>query len=226
MNFNFPPQRGVGIPSLLQHVSAETADLIVKLLKYDAAERISAREAMRHPYFRDIREAEQKKGQQQQQQPSDNSRDLTASMKASQGNDNNTSSNKPKQSTKVEFNGRNPTKVLPSIAGQTTNAQLQQQQQQLTKQLNMQQQYAQQLSKSNQKQGNSHSGPQQNILPQINGVSHFNQGNKSNMGIPQVPKRRRKPRINYAQDRLIRKNQANAEGVMKAYGIPKSLLHR
>ena len=103
MNFNFAPQRGVGIPSLLQHVSAETADLIVKLLKYDAAERISAREAMRHPYFRDIREAEQKKGQQQQQQQqqqqsSDNSRDLTASMRASQGNENtnNTTSSKYK----------------------------------------------------------------------------------------------------------------------------------
>ena len=227
MNFNFPPQRGVGIPSLLQHVSAETADLIVKLLKYDAAERISAREAMRHPYFRDIREAEQKKGQQQQQQqPSDNSRDLTASMKASQGNNDNNTSSKYKQSSKAEYAGRNQPKTLPSVTGQTTNVQLQQQQQQLTKQLTMQQQYAQQLSKSNQKQANSHTGPQQNVLPQINGVSHFNQGNKSVVGVPQVPKRRRKPRINYAQDRLIRKNQANAEGVMKAYGVPKSLLHR
>jgi serine/threonine protein kinase len=232
MNFNFPPQRGVGIPSLLQHVSAETADLIVKLLKYDAAERISAREAMRHPYFRDIREAEQKKGQQQQQQQqqqqsSDNSKDLTASMRASQGNDNNTSSNKHKQSSsKVEYAGRNQPKTLPSISGQTTSVQLQQQQQQLTKQLSMQQQYAQQLSKSNQKPVNPHNGPQQNVLPQINGVSHFNQGNKSTVGVPQVPKRRRKPRINYAQDRLMRKNQANAEGVMKAYGVPKNLLHR
>lgn len=33
INFNFPPQKGVGIPSLLQHVSSETTDLIVKLLK-------------------------------------------------------------------------------------------------------------------------------------------------------------------------------------------------
>ena len=91
----------------------------------------------------------------------------------------------------------------------------------------MQQQWAQQLAKSSQKQSvNSHTGPQHNALPQIGGVSHFNQGNKSNRGIPQVPKRRRKPRINYAQDRMIRKNQANTEGVMKAYGIPKNLLHR
>ena len=32
--------------------------LMVKLLKYDAAERITSREAMRHPYFRDIRDNE------------------------------------------------------------------------------------------------------------------------------------------------------------------------
>lgn len=31
------------------------------IIRYDAAERISAREAMRHPYFRDIRESESKK---------------------------------------------------------------------------------------------------------------------------------------------------------------------
>lgn len=60
ISFDFPPQRGVGIPQLIPHASAEAIDLIVKLLKYDASERITAREAMRHPYFKDVREAEAK----------------------------------------------------------------------------------------------------------------------------------------------------------------------
>jgi renal tumor antigen len=51
----------VGFPQLIPHASADAIDLLVKLLKYDAAERITAREAMRHAYFRDIRENEVKK---------------------------------------------------------------------------------------------------------------------------------------------------------------------
>jgi renal tumor antigen len=60
ISFDFPPQRGVGIPQLVPHASADSIDLMVKLLKYDASERITAREAMRHPYFKDVREAEAK----------------------------------------------------------------------------------------------------------------------------------------------------------------------
>ncbi len=58
ISFDFPPQKGLGIPQLIPHAPADGVDLMVKLLKYDASERISAREAMRHPYFRDIREQE------------------------------------------------------------------------------------------------------------------------------------------------------------------------
>lgn len=60
ISFDFQPQKGVGIPGLVPHASADAIDLIVKLLKYDASERITAREAMRHPYFKDVREAEAK----------------------------------------------------------------------------------------------------------------------------------------------------------------------
>lgn len=60
INFDFPTQKGIGIPQLVPHASPEAIDLMVKLLKYDAAERITAREAMRHPYFKDVREAEAK----------------------------------------------------------------------------------------------------------------------------------------------------------------------
>jgi serine/threonine protein kinase len=60
ISFDFPAQKGVGIPQLVPHASADSIDLMVKLLKYDASERITAREAMRHPYFKDVREAEAK----------------------------------------------------------------------------------------------------------------------------------------------------------------------
>ncbi len=61
ISFDFPMYKGVGFPQLIPHASADAIDLLVKLLKYDAAERITAREAMRHAYFRDIRESEVKK---------------------------------------------------------------------------------------------------------------------------------------------------------------------
>ena len=35
--------QGVGIPHLIPHASAECVDLVVQLLKYDAAERITSR---------------------------------------------------------------------------------------------------------------------------------------------------------------------------------------
>jgi renal tumor antigen len=56
ISFDFAPQKGVGIPQLLPHASPDAVDLIVKMLKYDASERMTAREAMRHPYFKDVRE--------------------------------------------------------------------------------------------------------------------------------------------------------------------------
>ena len=61
ISFDFPPQRGVGVHQLLSHATPDTIDLVEKLLKYDASERISAREAMRHPYFKEMREYELKK---------------------------------------------------------------------------------------------------------------------------------------------------------------------
>jgi len=56
VNFDFPPQTGIGIAQLIKHTSAQCLDLMVKMLLYDASERISAREALRHSYFTEIRE--------------------------------------------------------------------------------------------------------------------------------------------------------------------------
>lgn len=63
INFDFPPQRGVGIHQLINHASPDTIDLIDKLLKYDASERITAREALRHPFFKELRELEAKRNE-------------------------------------------------------------------------------------------------------------------------------------------------------------------
>eukprot|EP00518_Triparma_eleuthera_P014700 CAMPEP_0182481322 /NCGR_PEP_ID=MMETSP1319-20130603/37167_1 /TAXON_ID=172717 /ORGANISM="Bolidomonas pacifica, Strain RCC208" /LENGTH=315 /DNA_ID=CAMNT_0024682929 /DNA_START=253 /DNA_END=1197 /DNA_ORIENTATION=+ len=61
VNFDFPPQGGIGIAQLIPHASSECTDLLTKTLRYDYNERITAREAMRHPYFREMREAESRR---------------------------------------------------------------------------------------------------------------------------------------------------------------------
>ncbi|XP_078592601.1 MAPK/MAK/MRK overlapping kinase-like isoform X3 [Branchiostoma floridae x Branchiostoma japonicum] len=60
MNFNFPPKKGSGINKLLPHASPESIDLIYQMCTYDPDERITAKQALRHPYFKDMREAEKR----------------------------------------------------------------------------------------------------------------------------------------------------------------------
>ena len=55
MNFNFPPKKGSGIEKMLPHVSSEGIDLIYQLCKYDPEERMTAKQALRHPYFKELR---------------------------------------------------------------------------------------------------------------------------------------------------------------------------
>jgi renal tumor antigen len=62
MDFNFPPNEGTGIEKMIPHIAADCIDLIQKLLAYNPDERLSARQGLRHPWFRDLREAE-KRGQ-------------------------------------------------------------------------------------------------------------------------------------------------------------------
>jgi renal tumor antigen len=64
MSLDFPEQKGIGIANLIPHASPDCIDLIVKMLRYDASERITSREAVRHPYFREVREAEAKRQDQ------------------------------------------------------------------------------------------------------------------------------------------------------------------
>lgn len=58
VNFDFPPQAGIGIAQLIKHATVGCVDLLVKMLIHDASERISAREALRHAYFSSARDYE------------------------------------------------------------------------------------------------------------------------------------------------------------------------
>lgn len=56
MNFNFPSKKGSGIERMLQHASTDAIDLIYKMCTYDPDERMTAKQALRHPYFKELRE--------------------------------------------------------------------------------------------------------------------------------------------------------------------------
>lgn len=56
MEINFPPKEGTGIERNIAHMSPEARDLINKMLRYNAEERITAKEALAHAYFREFTE--------------------------------------------------------------------------------------------------------------------------------------------------------------------------
>eukprot|EP01083_Nonionella_stella_P293513 998210_1 len=59
-NFNFPPRSSTNLRDLIPHTSPDTIDLLEDLLEYDPEKRISARQALMHPYFRECVEAEKR----------------------------------------------------------------------------------------------------------------------------------------------------------------------
>eukprot|EP00164_Ancoracysta_twista_P000863 GFYU01001135.1.p1 GENE.GFYU01001135.1~~GFYU01001135.1.p1 ORF type:complete len:482 (-),score=125.48 GFYU01001135.1:676-2121(-) len=66
MDFNFPSKEGSGIAKLIPHASQECIELIMKLLAYNPDERLSARQALKHPYFKELRDAEKKQREQRE----------------------------------------------------------------------------------------------------------------------------------------------------------------
>jgi len=58
MEFDFPTVEGTGITKLIPHASTDVQDLIVKLLVYNPDNRITASQALKHPWFKEIKEQE------------------------------------------------------------------------------------------------------------------------------------------------------------------------
>jgi serine/threonine protein kinase len=52
----FPHWRAQGLAHLLPNLDANGLDLVTKMVCYDPARRISARDALMHPYFNDLRQ--------------------------------------------------------------------------------------------------------------------------------------------------------------------------
>eukprot|EP00047_Mylnosiga_fluctuans_P013142 m.29710 g.29710 ORF g.29710 m.29710 type:complete len:418 (+) comp4691_c0_seq1:60-1313(+) len=61
MKFSFPTKQGTGIARMLTHASPECLDLLNGLLAYDPDLRLSARQALRHAYFKDLRDADKRR---------------------------------------------------------------------------------------------------------------------------------------------------------------------
>lgn len=51
---DFPPQKGSGLAKLIPHANSTAVDLMLKLVEYDPQKRITAEEALRHPFFKDV----------------------------------------------------------------------------------------------------------------------------------------------------------------------------
>lgn len=60
IDFDFPQKTGSGLVKLIPHASSEATDLMLRLLTYNPDERISAKQALRHGYFKEIRELDRK----------------------------------------------------------------------------------------------------------------------------------------------------------------------
>lgn len=63
MEFNFPKKERLGIEKLAPHIPPDCLNLMYLLLAYNPEERISAGEALKHPYFSDLNEIESLKVQ-------------------------------------------------------------------------------------------------------------------------------------------------------------------
>lgn len=55
MSFDFPFKKGSGIPLLTASLSPQCLSLLHAMVAYDPDERITAHQALRHPYFQEQR---------------------------------------------------------------------------------------------------------------------------------------------------------------------------
>lgn len=60
IKYHFQPKIGIGINKFLTHTSVECQDIIGKLLTYNPEERFTAKQALNHPYFKDLKKQDDK----------------------------------------------------------------------------------------------------------------------------------------------------------------------
>lgn len=58
IDFNFPASEGTGIAKLIPHAPPDAVELMLKILAYNPDDRVSARQALRHAYFRELRHSD------------------------------------------------------------------------------------------------------------------------------------------------------------------------
>eukprot|EP00730_Choanoeca_flexa_P017952 TRINITY_DN8701_c0_g1_i2.p1 TRINITY_DN8701_c0_g1~~TRINITY_DN8701_c0_g1_i2.p1 ORF type:complete len:514 (+),score=57.70 TRINITY_DN8701_c0_g1_i2:128-1543(+) len=126
MNMKFPDKRGKGLAKLLPTGSADCLAVLEGLLEYDPDARLSAKHAMKHNYFRDLRDADKRaakgteadnevaeeKDRSRPRDPEDQSLNRTLTDKLT----GKTPSHKPSRHPKREERGRQR-----NIIGQITN---------------------------------------------------------------------------------------------------------
>jgi renal tumor antigen len=203
ISLEFPEAKGMGIPQLIPHAPADCIDLIVKLLKYDASERISARETMRHPFFKECRETEARLAQSQK--ASTGAPVLTETSRSAQPVKTGSSKTVPAAATEPVAQG----KALPSISGENVNANTN-----YSKNVSIKSGNA---AGSQQQGGAVHQGVQPSTLPPIGGGAAI-QGNNATGGKYFLPVQQKKKK---KDSRLRRNNGGNTEQVLRAYGHPQ-----
>ena len=92
LDFNFAKEDGTNIPKLIPHASAECVDLMCKMLAYEPSKRITARQALQHAYFRELRE---KDAQMTASQTSQNQLSVSQKIERAKKNPQSTHRNNP-----------------------------------------------------------------------------------------------------------------------------------
>jgi len=151
MDFDFPNKAGTGIAKLIPHASADALDLMMKMMMYNADDRITAKQALRHPYFKEIRELDKKLRRAQQQKQSienggpssnnknddddddDDEQDSSSALNRRNSTTNNNNNNNTKlpslgsKALQSNTSDNSSGSMLPSIGGQQQQTQQQQQ---------------------------------------------------------------------------------------------------
>jgi len=60
MDFNFPPSKGTGLSQIFSHLTKDSLNMIESLCTYDPDERPSAKQVLRHQYFKQLRDLEKR----------------------------------------------------------------------------------------------------------------------------------------------------------------------